>query len=207
MKNILLILFFTYSTLNLFAQNRIDSLKIIPTHITEDSNVSVVCYSYSFSYGCNLLSFTFSIDSLNIDVYAKHILGFGAADCNSVDTLQIGKFKKGIYELIYHRQTNIDTVLDTIYFEVFRGIGSPNGVSEDKNNLITIYPNPSKGTFYLNTELNYTKIEIVDVLGNSVFSGTEREKYFDVSYLKSGLYFIRLSSENNSIIKRLLILE
>jgi hypothetical protein len=66
-----------------------------------------------------------------------------------------------------------------------------------------LYPNPTSGILQisgLNLPSNEAiQIEIVDALGRKhVTNQLNDEKTIDVSFLKAGLYWIRLSSENSS---------
>lgn len=90
------------------------------------------------------------------------------------------------------------------------GIDNSEGI-----NSITFYPNPAKGvtTIYLNLQATYTlTISISDMLGKTLESksyklqtGTQTLKY-DISYLQPGIYFFKITSNNQSITKKLMVL-
>ncbi|MBP8034445.1 MAG: T9SS type A sorting domain-containing protein [Bacteroidia bacterium] len=63
-----------------------------------------------------------------------------------------------------------------------------NTISSNKN--ITLYPNPTHDVLYSNTSSSF---KIYDVLGNLCLSG-EKAKTVNIESLKSGVYFIELSS-------------
>lgn len=63
--------------------------------------------------------------------------------------------------------------------------------------IMTLYPNPASNNFQFNT--NTTSVEIFDITGKSVKSyvGTfSKNKAFDISSLKNGIYLIK--AQNNS---------
>lgn len=78
---------------------------------------------------------------------------------------------------------------------------------------VKIYPNPANNSFYIDTgTLSNEDIEIVisDILGHQLrkyelLSGNSRKNEFDVSGFPTGLYLVKLSTSNNSAIRRLLI--
>ena len=69
-----------------------------------------------------------------------------------------------------------------------------------KNIFFQIFPNPSNNIIYIqkntNQPINY--IEIIDSLGKKVFEKQGEIEYVDVQKLDSGIYFIRITSENKN---------
>jgi len=86
-----------------------------------------------------------------------------------------------------------------------------NSIAEyDKGNF-TLYPNPNNGQFQVDfvssINENFT-CEILDALGKRVFSKKDNNRQtidIDLSNLNSGLYFIRLVSENINEAQRFII--
>ncbi len=79
-------------------------------------------------------------------------------------------------------------------------------ITEEK--IISIYPNPNNGTFYVEfpDNENYT-IQIYDILGNKMY---EQEDVIEKTLignerLKSGLYFVKAFSKNNIFTKKILV--
>jgi hypothetical protein len=78
---------------------------------------------------------------------------------------------------------------------------------------INIYPNPSSGTFTLqstNHQINNSIITISNMLGDKCLSlspnplnGTSAS--FDVSELSNGIYFVQLKTNDKTITKKLLL--
>jgi glycosidase len=71
---------------------------------------------------------------------------------------------------------------------------------------LTIYPNPTKNTFRINK--NVHKVEIFDHTGRlvSTFKGDfYPDQEYDASFLEPSIYFLRISSEERSSSRRLII--
>ena len=70
-----------------------------------------------------------------------------------------------------------------------------------------MFPNPSDDIVYLRGGSHFEKVSVFDVNGNIVIDNIQLVpgivSFFDVSFLKSGLYFVRAQ---NSVSKRLLII-
>ena len=72
---------------------------------------------------------------------------------------------------------------------------------------IKLYPNPTKGLFTVElNDLNNKTIDIYDVMGKLIFSQntTSNKVQIDLSSYATGLYFVKIKTENNTITKRLL---
>ena len=86
-------------------------------------------------------------------------------------------------------------------------IGINTDVNERDNNLnFAIYPNPNKGIFKVQLDLQNTTIllEIKSILGKSVYKEEINNsgminKSIDLSYLKKGIYFISITDDSNFI--------
>ncbi|MDY2587473.1 aryl-sulfate sulfotransferase [Winogradskyella aquimaris] len=73
-------------------------------------------------------------------------------------------------------------------------------VSEFEIHPISIYPNPTNGSFKVSSTQNINKIEVYNILGKRVLvsSGTT----IDLSFQSSGVYLIKIHSDKNSITKK-----
>ncbi|NUY81538.1 T9SS type A sorting domain-containing protein [Flavobacterium sp. MAH-1] len=81
---------------------------------------------------------------------------------------------------------------------------------ENQSDVFVLYPNPASGSFIIRSvENNQLDMEITDVRGSTVLSKRltpiQNESVVDISGLSSGLYFVKLSSENASLTKKLII--
>lgn len=103
--------------------------------------------------------------------------------------------------------------IDTVIFSGLASGGA--GIAEytqDLNSNFKIYPNPSNdGVVYLDTKkINYSKIEVVNILGNVVAienkEATVHEKIrLDLNTLPSGTYFVRITSGSKIYTERFFI--
>lgn len=83
------------------------------------------------------------------------------------------------------------------------------GVEENEAEY-TLYPNPTSQTFTIQTLVDgNSTVDIVNMLGQSVKSianvNLSEELSIDVSTLKSGVYFVNISTENGTSARRLVI--
>lgn len=103
--------------------------------------------------------------------------------------------------------------IDTVRFS--GTVGGASGINEftqDLNSTIKIYPNPSNdGVVFLDTKkINFTKIEVVNILGSTVAvenneSALNGKIRLDLNTLPSGTYFVRVSSGTKVYTERFFI--
>jgi hypothetical protein len=115
---------------------------------------------------------------------------------------------------IYNAEGTAGTFrIDTVRFNGTVSGGS--GIAEytqDINSVFKIYPNPSHdGVIYLNTKkLNYSKIEVVNILGSTIAienkEATLNEKIkLDLNTLPAGTYFVRVTAGDKIYSERFFI--
>ena len=87
---------------------------------------------------------------------------------------------------------------------------SVNDISE--NNSLNIYPNPNNGEFTINANFNETqniKLDIVDMYGRVIYSDNYNNNIvnqnIDVKGFAKGIYYVRLTTDNNSMVKKVII--
>ncbi|AWA29417.1 hypothetical protein HYN48_04570 [Flavobacterium magnum] len=76
------------------------------------------------------------------------------------------------------------------------------------DNLITMYPNPSRGTFTVDTgSLIADHIFVIDNLGRQIaqHKPTSQKSFMDVSGYADGVYYIRISYQNKETVKKLVL--
>ena len=79
-------------------------------------------------------------------------------------------------------------------------------VSIHELNSISVYPNPTKGDILnINTQENLS-IEIYSVLGKGMLTGevSKLDNKIDIAHLQTGIYFIKLSSEDGNSTRKLI---
>lgn len=98
------------------------------------------------------------------------------------------------HELVLHASTDD---CDAIYSEVHE-------VDETVADGFQIYPNPTDNQLFVitNTEKPSSPYRIVNVLGQTLMSGTLTESSIDVSALPKGLYFLTVNGQTVKLMKR-----
>lgn len=80
---------------------------------------------------------------------------------------------------------------------------------ENKNNLISIFPNPSTYEVYIKETIPniFNNINILDNLGRIISTQKSSSKTINISNLKKGLYFIELKKDSDTIcIEKLIVI-
>ena len=68
-------------------------------------------------------------------------------------------------------------------------------------NKIKIYPNPANSFIEIKTDLDYNSISIMDVTGKAIKQLDSQTK-IDISDLTSGIYFIKITGKENTVIRK-----
>lgn len=182
-------------TLSLIAAMPIDSLKIIPANPTSVDTVKVIAYVWVASTPCFLDSLTVEVYDDTIKVLASYFGGSFQTFCKSIDTLSLGVFDPGDYELHYHYMNTSFTVpwdIDTILFTVQQASGLH--YIEKREPEIFVYPVPA--TTEITVKLPYPNdgyhIGLYSNIGQRIKSTyTEKELIsINLSDLPGGLYYI-----------------
>ena len=73
-------------------------------------------------------------------------------------------------------------------------------------NAVKLFPNPSTGIIYINTE-TAVNVSIIDVTGKVVFVATNvtKDKNIDLSGLQKGMYLAQISSENATTTEKIIL--
>lgn len=87
-------------------------------------------------------------------------------------------------------------------------MGTASGVEElnNDNDQVQIYPNPGTGIFSLKTETSISKIEIINLVGELIYSSTDTEM-INISDKPKGIYFIRAEDKNKKILSGKIVLQ
>ena len=80
----------------------------------------------------------------------------------------------------------------------------PNSIIELSSNRFNIFPNPSTGSFQIETSEKSFSVSVVDVLGNVVYSNNKGQLLHQLNVVK-GLYFVELKSGNEKSIQKLIL--
>jgi hypothetical protein len=115
-----------------------------------------------------------------IDAY-----GDGAGPVSLVDNKgsQVFSSPSGNYGLGATIYFMVDSALETSEFEL--------------SNNVKLYPNPSTGVFFLENHQPNTSLLVIDGLGKTVYSQNNVGQTVDLSNLAKGIYFAKITNENN----------
>ncbi len=111
-----------------------------------------------------------------------------------------------IFRIVFHSDQNVTALGANVDDFVITGVLS-NQNFELQN--IAIYPNPSKGIFNISLgDLKPSLIEVYDISGKTILfkkdiQTSNFETSFDLSNASTGIYFIKLTAYNQSIVKRI----
>lgn len=78
------------------------------------------------------------------------------------------------------------------------------GIADVVESSFSVYPNPANEVLNITTNTIYDRLEILNYLGRTVYVDKVNRKnsQIDISYLNSGLYFVRLSGKNGVATKK-----
>ncbi|MBR5214780.1 MAG: T9SS type A sorting domain-containing protein [Bacteroidales bacterium] len=66
---------------------------------------------------------------------------------------------------------------------------------------VSVYPNPVKDQLFVETEMAVKEISVYDVFGRQMTTVYDQQTV-NVSELSNGVYFVKVKSENNEVVKR-----
>jgi hypothetical protein len=74
-------------------------------------------------------------------------------------------------------------------------------------NEVSVYPNPAKERLYINTSLPIKELTICNLLGQEIqkYNMTEKTSSIDISGLKEGVYFVKLSTEKRVYATKIIV--
>ena len=84
------------------------------------------------------------------------------------------------------------------------GKTEPEGIAELASSL-NVYPNPVNDKLYIETEMNVEEVVVYTITGVIVGQQStvnSQQSYIDVTNLNSGVYFVKVVTENGEVVKR-----
>lgn len=112
-----------------------------------------------------------------------------------------------IFRFVFHSDQNTNELGVTVDNFVINGVLSTENF---ELNDITIYPNPSNGVFHISLgNIQPSLIDVYDLTGKVVSSQkeltvTNLETTLDLSNLAQGVYFVKITADNQNIVKRII---
>jgi hypothetical protein len=86
-------------------------------------------------------------------------------------------------------------------------VGSTVSLKGNSVSQLELYPNPTNGVITINNSVNETELEILNILGENVYSGKliKGKNVIDLKSINSGSYLVKLSSNGTISTSRLII--
>lgn len=108
---------------------------------------------------------------------------------------------------LVYRKMNVENFGSLLEINNFLTTTGTLSLQENSSNKINIFPNPSKGTIYINSESNVS-IKIIDFIGNIVYysKGIDRNSTIDISKLAKGMYVAEIIGIDNEVTMQKIIL-
>jgi hypothetical protein len=155
----------------------------------------------AFSY-CRNLTLVTNLNPVPIEIDSLVFQGVNKSEC----TLEVPKGSVSAYK-------------EAEVWKEFNIVGIDVGIVETDNApSVRVYPNPTNGQLIVSSEqLTVNNVEIMDILGRTVetaplnppeggrlpsFGGVGRG--FDISHLPSGIYFLRIQTENGAVVRKII---
>ncbi len=154
------------------------------------------------------------LDSLGDFVWVAQMGGTGSQYGNSIDTDNSGNvYSTGFFDgtVDFDPGTGVHNLSCVGGWDVFvQKLGQSTGtyIKESKSNSVAIFPNPTKGPISIElNNLNNVNIEISSVNGDIVYSkqGVKEQTLSIELNVSSGVYFVRLSSENYQQVNKIIV--
>ncbi len=73
-----------------------------------------------------------------------------------------------------------------------------------ETNEVKLYPNPVDGKLFIQSAIDFSKVEVYSLLGEKLIEVSENTNTIDMQQLPTGIYFVKVYSENSSITKRII---
>jgi hypothetical protein len=80
-------------------------------------------------------------------------------------------------------------------------------INENTSNAFKLYPNPiNDGMLYISSDNSSEKaLEIYDLVGKKVFSANSISDKVDIKFLKTGIYFAKVKTNNEATVQKIVI--
>lgn len=186
----------------------IEDIYIVPANPSDSDAVWVVSNNYHPYSPCDLDTAIVAISGSFIGVDALHNSGLSPTTCNSVDSVYLGVFQDGSYQMqftIFDNTGQIPFDSEIINFQ----IGDPSDISEFTNRTFQIFPNPGLDFVQVKGVVSPIDFRIISSKGNTVQLHQKliSDTQVDISHLSSGLYIVEFETEKGNLFREKLIIE
>ncbi len=195
--------YYVYTTKNVLTNYKFDA-------IISSGNSPVWVYRFINTTNSNKAVYAVWCPSSNNTIVNNYALTLGATTATQcVQTLLDPTSSVGTSSLLpiigntaTFTVTERPQFLEVTYASIPTGIGS-----HVLNNNFLIYPNPSNSSVTLKYENKLGTISIINSLGQTVLQKNcaAKSTEVDISAFKPGVYFVKITNEEGSIVKQLLI--
>jgi len=187
-----------------YNNSKIRSAYTVTTGITGDTLGLFCGFSSSIGafincYFCN--SYNPSATGIgNLDDAANDVYGVASAGLKQIN--QISNLNGS--DAYVHWERDLQPFInDGFPIHIWQGDYLGVSISSYNNFTLSIFPNPVKNTLNIKFEnINLLKLEIVDLLGKPVITKQADFELIDVNSLKSGIYFLKLYTDKETITKK-----
>jgi hypothetical protein len=125
-------------------------------------------------------------------------------ELSSAGTISGTPTDTGTFNFTVQATNSIGNATKALAIKIEDGVG----ISENEMLGIRIYPNPTTGELRIeNGELRIEQIVIYDVYGNALQSHTSPmspEAIINISHLPTGIYFLRIITEQGETVRKVL---
>ena len=90
-------------------------------------------------------------------------------------------------------------------FPVFKSAGSITKIDKTLIPSLSVYPNPANQYLYINSDSSIKKIDMYDSVGSLVLTETNLNGKIDVSTLNTGLYIVKVYTENKVVSQKVIV--
>lgn len=112
-----------------------------------------------------------------------------------------------IFRIVFHSDESVNQLGANVDDFLISGV-----LSNENFQLhhISVYPNPSKGIYNISLgDINPSSIEVYDLTGKIILNQREAkisnfETIIDISNVSQGIYFVKISADDQSIVKRII---
>ena len=178
-----------------------DSYEIGDTSFTESGNYFIFMTN---SHGCDSV--------INLDLTVNEAKTTVIYDTISQgESVQIGNYiftEAGLYNITLKNENDCDSLV-SIDLQV---IQEPNSVNNAGLEAVTVYPNPTSGKLYIDMSkfTNEVYYQVILTDGTVILNGVSNpilseNNMIDLSELQNGIVLVKLISENQSIVKRIIV--
>ena len=94
--------------------------------------------------------------------------------------------------------------IGTYYFDNF-SVTEETLSKKDLSQNINVYPNPVSNKLYIQKDVSVVSASLYDINGKKIESWDGQKNEYDLSFLKNGIYFIKIMTENNLFCTKIII--